>query len=198
MRFIPALALLGLTAATATVVLRLDIEQLVGGAETVVHGRVVRSWPGWDEGRTTIWTHYEVEAYSVWKGRTGASVVISEPGGEIDGVRMSIPGAPRYRVGEEVVIFAARTPIGYLRTHGWDQGRFRVEEAAGAASGKRVRTVLGSVVLADSPKSSRRVGASTAALDGRDLAEFRRLVESLAASGIDAAPLAEESPRGER
>jgi len=40
---------------------------------------------------------------------------------------MAVPGAPTYLIGEKVVVFAVRTPVGYLRTCGWGQGRYAVE-----------------------------------------------------------------------
>ena len=56
---------------------------------------------------------------------------------------MQIVGTPVYEVGEEVVLFAAPTPIGYRRTCGWGQGRFEVVEQRG------VKTVSQGALKAD-------------------------------------------------
>lgn len=122
-----ALAALAASPLAATTVLRQDLSQLTAGSETVVHGEVVRRWSAWDDQQTAIWTHYEIEVAEAWKGAPGKTVTISEPGGEVDGVRMAVPGAPTYLIGEKVVVFAVRTPVGYLRTCGWGQGRYAVE-----------------------------------------------------------------------
>ena len=167
--------------ARSTVVVRLDVQELTAGAATVVHGRVLRSWVDWDQNRTAIWTHYEVQVDAVWKGDSQKTIRISEPGGELNGVRMTVPGAPRYEVGQEVVVFAAEVPNGYLRTHGWSQGRFLVEESPLSPSGKRVHTDLGDLVLTESSVKAGAPKAAAPALDGRDLGEFRRLIESLVA-----------------
>lgn len=165
----------------ATVVVRLSAEQLVQGAAVVVHGRVARVWSAWDAGRTTIWTHYEVDVADAWKGSPGRTLTISEPGGEVDGVHMTVPGAPRYAVGEEIVVFAQPVPNGYLRTRGWAQGRLLVESAPGSPSGKRVRSDLGGALLADPPEGKGRP-SSSAPFNGRDLDELRRRVRALVAA----------------
>ena len=138
----------------------------------------MRSWAAWDPGRTTIWTHYEIAVGDAWKGAPGKTFVVSEPGGDLDGVHLRVPGAPRYSVGEEIVVFAAAVPLGYQRTCGWAQGRFLVESAADAPSGKRVRADLSGLTLADSAKGEPRAPAAQA-VDGQDLVQFRRLVESI-------------------
>lgn len=162
--------------------LRLSVEQLVEGSSAVVHGRVVRSWAAWDANRTTIWTHYELAVEESWKGTPGRTVVVSEPGGSVDGVHMSVPGAPRYEEGEEVVVFTQPVPAGLLRTRGWSQGRLLVETAPASPSGKRVRTDLGGSMLADPPDRKGVAAQSVEGLDGRDLRELRSLVRSLVAA----------------
>jgi hypothetical protein len=70
---------------------------------------------------------------------------------------MEITGAPRYELGEEVVVFASPTPAG-LRTCGWGQGRFVVEGEPGQ---RRVRNDLGNVQLTSAGKAGRYRAAAT-------------------------------------
>lgn len=128
-----ALILLWARPAQATLVPEVGFETLVAESEAIVHGTVVRSWTAWDDQRAAIWTHYEIRVADWLKGSRAASIQISEPGGSLDGLHTQIVGAPRYAVGEEVVVFADKTPIGYLRTCGWSQGKFLVSAEAGAA-----------------------------------------------------------------
>ena len=59
------------------------------------------------------------------------------------GQTLVIPGVPLYATGEEVVLFLHRTPIGYLRTNGYEQGRHRMRDRAETARLKaRVRSRL--------------------------------------------------------
>lgn len=139
MRFSAALFLAGISA--AAVVPRLSFEQLVDTSDRVVEGRVVRTWVAWDRARQFIWTHYEVAVSDNVKGAASSTVVVSEPGGTLDGETMAIPGVVRYSRGDEMVLFLRRTPIGYLRTNGYEQGRYRVRDRAQTASLKaRVRS----------------------------------------------------------
>lgn len=160
----------------ATVILRQSLEQLTHGSETVVHGEVVKTWAAWDPDRTAIWTHYEIEVAEAWKGVPGRSVVISEPGGELGGMRMAVPGAPQYRVGEQVVVFAVRTPVGYLRTCGWGQGRYLV------STDGQVRADLAQAPVVEGSKSgatAKSAAPSPSTLDGLR----KRVLELNSASG---------------
>jgi hypothetical protein len=128
-----AVALLWAGPARATLVPEVGFETLVAESEAIVHGTVVRSWAAWDDQRAAIWTHYEIRVSDWLKGSRATSIQISEPGGSLDGMHTQIIGAPRYAVGEEVVVFADKTPIGYLRTCGWSQGKFLVSSQSDAA-----------------------------------------------------------------
>ena len=154
----------------ATTVPEMSFDEVVARSSAIVHGKVVRSWSSWDPQRTAIWTHYDVQVRTALKGGAGSIVTISEPGGEVDGKHMQIAGAPRYTVGEEVVVFATSTPIGYLRTSGWGQGKFEVRPAEGVGSRRVVRAGRLGVRLLESSNS--RQGRAVGALDGSDLESF--------------------------
>ena len=83
-------------AAQATLVPALSLERLVDQSEIIVHGRVSSSWAAWDSGHKYIWTHYRIEVLDPLLGNLGANVVVSEPGGSLDGLTMRISGAPDY------------------------------------------------------------------------------------------------------
>ncbi len=55
-------------------------------------------------------------------------MTLSEPGGIVGDKGMNIAGAVGYQQGENVVVFLQRMPNGYLRTAGWSQGKFRVDQ----------------------------------------------------------------------
>jgi hypothetical protein len=153
-----ALAFVAFSPVYGTLVPRLSFEELVGQSQVVAHGRVASIRIAWDAERENIWTHYEIVLDEVLKGSPGRTAEIQEPGGELDGVRMEIVGAPHYELGEEVVVFATPTPAG-LRTCGWGQGRFVVEGEPGQ---RRVRNDLGNVQLTPAGKTGRyRAAAAT-------------------------------------
>jgi len=170
-----ALILLLTASLPATMTERLSLEQMVERSERIVAGRCVRAWPAWDANRTAIWTHYEVQVSDPLKGGAASTITVSEPGGTVDGVTMLIEGMPQYQVGDEVVVFLYRTPIGFWRTRGLGQGKFRV------ADGK-VRGEGSGVVLVDpaGPPVGEKL-TDLRRIDGMRLEDFKAQVRNLAA-----------------
>jgi hypothetical protein len=122
---------------SATSVPQLPLEALVSQSDAIVEGRVVRSWAAMDSENRFIWTHYEIKVGATLKGQAQPSVEIGEPGGTLNGVTLLVPGAAQYTVGEDVGVFLYRTPIGYLRTTNYGQGKFAI-----SADG-RIHTLAG-------------------------------------------------------
>jgi hypothetical protein len=179
--------------ARATLVPRMSLEQMAAAADTVIHGTVVRTWAAWDSTHDFIWTHYEIRLTESMLGDTLDKVVISEPGGAVGGDSMDIVGTPRYRIAEEVVLFTTRTPIGYLRTSGWGQGRFDVVADPRTGS-KMVRSRLAGVELVEPAGAvnalTQTPGTSPKVLDGLPLDQFKSRIKTLISN--------RQRPRGER
>ena len=114
-------------AAFATSVPRMSFEELTDHSEMVVSGEVTRTWSEWDSAHKFIWTHHELAVSGTQKGTAAATVVVSEPGGIVGGLGMSIAGSVIYQNGDKVVVFLERMPNGLLRTTGWGQGKYRVD-----------------------------------------------------------------------
>lgn len=111
----------------------------------------------------------------VWKGNFNGELVVSEPGGTLDGINMEFPETVRYRPGEELVLFLYRTPIGYWRARGYSQGKFPV--AAGPDGVRGVRLSTAGLDLADTGKPlAGRARSSISEADGLSLDQFRTRV----------------------
>jgi hypothetical protein len=109
----------------------LSLEELVSQSDTIVEGHVVRTWAAMDSENRFIWTHYEIKVGSTLKGRAQVNVVVSEPGGTLNGVTLLVPGSTPYTVGEEVSVLLYKTPIGYMRTTNYGQGKFLISGRMG-------------------------------------------------------------------
>ena len=172
--------------AHSTLVPRMTLEQAVDDSALIVQGTVVRTWSAWGDKRQFIWTHYEFIVSDALKGLATRNIVISEPGGIVGDTGMQIAGSPRYSVGEEVVLFATRTPIGYLRTAGWGQGKYVVVDARDSDR-RVVRTSVGDITLVDpiskpgSPPGQKQTVLGR--LDGMELTKFKERVRQLVVSG---------------
>lgn len=110
--------------AQAGTAIRMDVEQLVDGADRIVQGRV--------SGRRTlrdrvgrVVTDYEMQVERTFLGEAQATRTIRIPGGVTsDGRGLVLPGMPKIQVGEEVVLFL--NGEGMQMPTGMAQGKYRV------------------------------------------------------------------------
>ncbi|MCA9608932.1 MAG: hypothetical protein KC619_25190 [Myxococcales bacterium] len=120
-------------AASATVMVEVPIEDMARDADAIVMGRVVST-----EVRVVIdpvrgampHTLTQIRVAEWIAGSGGATVVVDELGGEIQGQGLAIAGTPVYRAGEEVIVFLERAD-GRLRTYAMAQGRFEIRRGIG-------------------------------------------------------------------
>lgn len=113
-----ASALLGspsavISSASATTLAPLSTEQMVDASDAIVRGTVVDVWAVAERGH--INTHTRIAVSRVLKGRASSAVEVVTPGGVLDSTLTEVQGAPRYGVGEDVlVLLAARADGTYL------------------------------------------------------------------------------------
>lgn len=118
--------------ARATVLVEVPLDDMIVDADAIVLGQVERVGTQMrvrEDGTLEPWTVTTLRVESWLAGRpAGAAdrVGIHERGGEWQGGGMRIAGTPDYRVGERVVVFLWRDPLGRLRTYGMVQGRYVV------------------------------------------------------------------------
>jgi hypothetical protein len=168
----------------ATLVPAMTLEDLASQSQSVVHGKVARTWSAWDSSQQVIWTHYEVEVSDSLKGPAQSKLVLSEPGGTVGETSMLIAGTPVYEVGEEIVLFTEATPIGYARTCGWGQGKFKVSTAQDGTR-KVVAWGQAAVELVESSRKQSAPGETRTALqtlNGMGIDEFKARVRTLIAT----------------
>ena len=162
-----AAGLLLLQAAHATIVPAVSFEELADASELVVAGQVTRSWTAWDAEHRYIWTHYALAVTLAQKGNPGPTVEIAEPGGALDGRVQSIAGTVSYSPGDNVVVFLARMPNGYLRTTGWSQGKFTVDAA------NRIHPTASAGAEVMDARGPLKAGTTLRSLDGMTLNELK-------------------------
>lgn len=130
-------AMLSLIAAgaQATVMVELSLEELIGGADAIVHATVtdsrVQMHVSPESMRPDTLTTFRVHEWVAGPG--GDTVQIREIGGVYQGGGLRIDGTPTYGLGEEVVLFLERRPEAPydLRTLGMVQGKFIVRHGLG-------------------------------------------------------------------
>ncbi len=112
----------------ATVILPADLGELSRDAQAIARGRVVAVDAQWTEGRRTIETIVTLEAEVYLKGQLGATVQFRVPGGTMGRLRNLVVGAPRFAVGQRVVVFLGVVGPTLPFVLGLNQGVFRVAQ----------------------------------------------------------------------
>ena len=123
---IALLTLAWAAAAQATTVLRESFPDLVEKSEGIVVGTLLakESRYGADRAIYTFWTLGDLQIVS--GAYAEPQLELRVLGGEVDGDRLSVVGAPSFAIGDRVVLFLrgnGRYPVPFV---GWTQGVFRV------------------------------------------------------------------------
>ena len=124
-------------------VLPLAFDDVIARAARIVHGTVRAVASGRDaDGVPATWI--TVDVVESLKGDAGASLTIKQLGVDeplADGTLLRVPGIPRYRPGEEIVVFLHEpSRRGFTSPVGLGQGLYRTEPAS---TGRAVRAALG-------------------------------------------------------
>jgi hypothetical protein len=115
----------------------LDTRALVLGSNDIVVAEVESVTPRWNAARTRIVTDVRVRVKEALKGG-GDAITLTQLGGEVDGVRYTVPGCPVFTPGEEALLFVWRDARGVAQVNGLAQGKFDIRrEADGSATVQR-------------------------------------------------------------
>jgi hypothetical protein len=118
------LAVLVVPAGLATTLVHMDLDELTRAAGVVARARCLATSSRWEDGH--LWTLTTFEVTEVWKSETPRTIVVRLVGGR-DGHRtVQVDGVPRFRAGEEVVLFLESSAMGELTVTSWAQGTFRI------------------------------------------------------------------------
>ncbi len=128
---------------SATTVLRLSLIETVDGAEAIVDGRVLATEPIVNESGM-ICTRVTLRVNQYLKGSGSDRYTFVIPGGEVNGLARTIPGFPRFRPGEDSILFlTAQSGKGLRMPVGLAQGKYHV--AVDAVTGRKTvkRSAMG-------------------------------------------------------
>jgi hypothetical protein len=136
--------------AKALILEHMGLEDLALQSEVVVFGTVAKMESRFDHRSSfrRIVTDVTIEVQRVIAGDADKIVVITVPGGEVGDKGQLVPGAPRFRLGEDVVLFLKRVPdvVEHFSIVGFTQGVFKVVREGGKV---KVRQSLRSVMFQD-------------------------------------------------
>ena len=165
----------GFHGAEATVVVRVDLPELVKTSKWIVEGTVVGIQSQGEHTFGGIETQVELRVSHWWKGpRTQGNLLIRLPGGKRGELTSHVAGMPRFHRGEQVILFLEPLEGGVIPT-GLHQGIFRVERGP---EGAVVSQTLGAVHYVERGTAVSH-GASRTPEDtsGVPLEQFRKEIE---------------------
>lgn len=185
---LPPAALVSADPAAAATVRRLDLAELVRQADLIVLATVQATAPARHGNR--ILTRATLVIETTLKGTPPDPLVVEVPGGVIGGIGQKVPGAARFEVGEQVIVFlGASDSPGHHAVIGMAQGKLRV--VPGLDGGRLVRDLDGLSLVDVAPDGTLDgAGAPTEVPLTRLVSEIARLrVEVTDGAAIPSAPL---------
>ena len=114
--------------AESTTLAQLSLAQLVDSAHAIVYAKAISNDRRWREGE--IWTITTFRVIENWKGSSPPDIEVWMIGGQMGRIMSYVPGAPRFRPGEETVLFLEPMRTGEMSVTAWGEGTFRVRTDA--------------------------------------------------------------------
>ncbi len=114
------------TAARATTMAHLDTRSLTLQSSDIVIGKVERVRSYWTPDHARILTDVSVAVSQSFLGAGPGSLTLTQYGGTVGNVRVSVPGCPVFKPGEEALLFVWRDPQGHAQVNGLAQGKFDI------------------------------------------------------------------------
>jgi len=104
------------------------IKKLSEGADLIVTGKVDKKVSSWNDNKTRIYTKTTLQVEEVLKGQKGgASVEVTSPGGEVDGIGELYTHMPRFADDEEVLVFLKKSERdGNYRVFDGEEGKISI------------------------------------------------------------------------
>jgi len=156
--------LLACASVAPTTLAHMSLAKLTHASRLILRARCVENSTAWDAGE--IWTLTTYEPTEVWKGSAQSRVRVRLLGGRLGNLTSNVSGVPRFRTGEDVVLFLAPTARGDFSVVSWVQGTFRI-------------------------RHDQRTGEDTVTQDSASFDTFDPSTQQFTASGVHDLPLQE-------
>ena len=169
--------------AEATIARAVKFEDKVENAASIVVGKVVAQQSRWDATRQWILTYSTIQVEKTLKGEPAQQITIVTPGGTVDTVAQEVIGVPKFRQGDEHVVFVRNTQSGptvlYL-----EQGDYRVVKSdrgdrmvtPGVTSAVLVDTGRGTAVSPEPARTMREFeGAVRETIRNREIMKMKMI-----------------------
>jgi hypothetical protein len=158
------LPFLSLAALRATTLAQLSLDQLAAGSDAVARVNFSSAESRWENG--SIWTLSTLKVVETWKGNLPAEITVRLLGGRVGHLTSTVDGIPKFRPGDDAVVFLKQSPAGGFTVAGWVEGTFRISRDP-------------------------RTGSQTATQDSSAFAVFDGATRSFRVDGVRRMPIVE-------
>lgn len=174
--------------AHATSLAQLSLDQMTDAADFVVRGTVSDVWTEQDaNGR--IWTKAAIVVSASLKNTPPSDLVVEAPGGVYAGTTLEVDLAPRYSVGEDVLLFVSEKSAGRYGTVAMYAGKYTVRPNPADGSEMLVRFTVPYTQVYDA-----RFIPNPAPALRLSLASVQEQIEDRVALGWDGQPIPGATP----
>ncbi len=104
--------------------LKLSLDDMIQKSTAIVHGTVQPTAAAFRG--AMIYTHYQVQVKSTYKGSAARTWDVAVPGGAVNGVEQYFAGAPMLTAGQDYLLFLWTSKTGLTQVIGLSQGLFNV------------------------------------------------------------------------
>jgi|SRR5580704_262454 hypothetical protein len=108
----------------ATTFARMSVAEMSHAARVIVRAKCLANRVGWEEGE--IWTFTTFQIEETWRGAPPGRITVRLLGGRLGSITSTVSGVPRFRSGEDVVVFLEPARDGNFSIVSWQQGTFRI------------------------------------------------------------------------
>jgi hypothetical protein len=112
----------------ATTIERMSLAKMTQAAPVIVRARCAGNTVVRDAGE--IWTITSFDVEETWRGEAQSHINVRLLGGILGDVTSHVSGVPRFRPGEDAVLFLEPTKRGDFSVVSWEQGTFRIHRGA--------------------------------------------------------------------
>jgi hypothetical protein len=118
------MALVSITGLQASTLLQLSLNDMIQQSTGIVRGKAQFAHVA--QKGSVIYTHYQVQVTSTFKGTPAATVDVAVMGGALNGARQIVAGAPQLVAGQDYVLFLWTSKSATTQIIGLSQGLFHV------------------------------------------------------------------------
>ncbi len=146
--------------AGATQVTYLSPQQIGARSDLVISGRVESSESYWNDKHTKIFTRTRIAVDDTYKGSVLPVVEVVQIGGIVGSIKVTAHGAPTWRRGDEVLLFAEAVDAQSYRVTGFCQGKFDIRRHPETGEPYVLAPEVDEVKVLGSPADGERVDRS--------------------------------------